>query len=193
MLSFGEAYDQALQAKRDGVAPLVTIHRALPGLVATSAPRSLPGVVLESSGGSRIRSEREHDDDSEVKPPKKPKPDAPKPGSKKQMATWISNTHLRLGGDTFNIAGYVEELGLDPSAAADLCWPVLVSKQPKKAALAFCPCPDAEGHVGANAAAHQRPAGFDLEKLNKDFCEHCPTQPSKGKGGGKGKAKGKKK
>ena len=194
LLSFGEAYDQALQAKRAGVAPLLTVQRALPGLVATSAPRSLPGVVLEGAGsGSRTRSQREGDDGEGERASKKPKSDPPKPGSKKQMATWVDDAHLRLGNDTFDISGYVAKLGLEPKAAADLCWPVLVSKQPKKAALAFCPCPDAEGHVGINAVAHRRPSGFDLDVLNRDFCEHAPPQGSKGKGGGKNKSKGKRK
>ena len=127
------------------------------------------------------------------RPPKKLKPadkDPVKPGSKRDVAVWVDDNRLRLGLDTFDIAGYAEELGLSKEASEALCWPVLVSRQPKAAALAFCQNPSHKDHQGANAMAHRRPQGFDFARLCNDF---CTRDKRPGGGGGAAKKKQKKK
>ena len=190
VLCFGGAYDQAIEAKKDGLKPLITIHRALPGLMPTSAPRSLPGVRLASQAPKRGRDgEGDVDEPPAKKPSKKSKapkgpPEAPKPGSKKGLARWLDDDTLRFGADTFKVSEYAKELDLTPEQTAELCWPVLCSHQSIEWALAFCPCSEQDDHKGTTAKAHRRPKGFDLDRFLKDFgTKGAP--PSKGKGKGK--------
>ena len=187
LLCFGESFDNAIASKKAGVAPLITLHRALPGLVHKSTPRSLPGVQLASGRGRGGGL----DGGGDERPPKKQKPaskDPVKPGSKRDVAVWVDDSRLRLGLDTFDIAGYAKQLGLSEEESGALCWPVLVSRQPKAAAIAFCHNPGHKDHQGANAVAHRSPPGFDFTKLCNDFCTR-----DKRPGGGGGAARKKQK
>ena len=92
ILCFGEAYDQAIATKKEGLKPLITIHRALPGLIAASAPRSLPGVVL---AGKRARDSADDADDVPAKqrkqkkqPPQKPRKPVGKASSRVAKHRW---------------------------------------------------------------------------------------------------------
>ena len=181
ILCFGEAYDQAIAAKKEGLKPLITIHRALPGLIAASAPRSLPGVVLASKRPREddvVKASKEKR--AKVQPDASTKAAVAKPGSKSSMAVWVGDDTLKLGADTFKVTEYGKELGLSDQTIASLCWPVLCSRQDKKAALAFCDNCDDPGHNGVNAKCHRRPEGFDLDTFLKDFGTKGKPKP-KGK------------
>jgi hypothetical protein len=167
LLSFGETYDQAIAAKKAGISPLITLHRALPGLIPKSSPRSLPGVVLPGQSGGSSSEEKGNGRDQDKDKDKSKKVKA---GSKKAAATWSSDgKHLTLGSDTFAIAKYIEKLGLDEGDK--WCWPVLVSKQPRELSIAFCPCPNKAGHNGPNGRWHKSPKGFSTKDLYQNFCE----------------------
>ena len=178
LLCFGESFDQAIAAKKEGLKPLITIHRALPGLIAKSAPRSLPGVELGKrahAGGDGQRDERgKGRKEQELK-------GAAKPGSKAKVGTWLDDDTLKLGGDKFNVTAYAAKLGLSGEQTAQLCWPVLCSRQGKNAALVFCPHANEPGHKGADDKAHRRPKGFDLTSFLRDFGEEGKSPPAKGK------------
>ena len=175
LLPFGEAYDQALEAKREAVAPLITLHRALPGLIAKSSPRSLPGVVLPNAA---IKSEEEREERD------KGKGKRIVPGSKKDVPKWIDDDHLKFGLYTYDIAAYSKELGLTEEQSKHLCWPVITSNQKGDAVLAFCPSPKASGHQGLKGEAHRRPKGFKLSDLCSDkFCKKDKRPHTNGAGG----------
>ena len=189
VLPFGGTYDRAIDQLKEAVLPILTLQRAVPGLLAFSSRRSLPGVSLaaggshESQGGGDEKPSRKQEKEEraakrkleeEKKKGKQEKKGATAalPGSKKEMCSWeegCSEPQMVFGVDVFKVGEYSTHLKLKPDQVQSLCWPVLCSRQERKAALAFCPCPKKKGHQGPNDTAHRRPSGFDLDTFLKDF------------------------
>jgi hypothetical protein len=168
LMAFGEEFDSAIAERKAAAAPLVTVQRAFPGLVAASEPRSLPGVMLTPAKKSEAVSLIS----TGVTPPQPGVNTTPAPGSKKAWASWKDNGKLQIGNDLIDIIKYSkEQLKLSKDEALKFCWPVIACRSMGPAKLAFCPCPDEAGHQGLQAKAHVAPKGYDSEILAKNYRE----------------------
>ena len=175
LLGFGEVYDRTWEAKMDALRPVVTIQRALPGLLPASTSRSLPGVVgatdpnRPGTGKGKVT---QLDGGRE----------RPKAGTAPTVK-WLKNgKSMRIGGDLFDVEAISKQLGLDQAASKALCWPVILSRKKGDRALVNCPCPKKAGHSSMTDTAHARPSGFNLDEICKDKKLRTSEPQQKGKG-----------
>ena len=161
ILNFGSDFDVSMDAETKGYAPLIAVRRAFPHLLPASSPRSLPGVALP--GPSK----------SPGKPPKDTSgttggSTAPKPGSKKGLASWPDDFKwdLQLGSFLFDCEAVANEYNLDVN---EVCWPVMLTSKDDDARMSVCPCPKAPGHSSVRDSAHARPKGFNIFAVSKKF------------------------
>lgn len=165
LMAFDEGYDLAIEEKKEAAKPLVTVQRAFPHMRTAGASRSLPGVVPADGIASTPKLE------GGVSLAEKPGGGGePLPGSKKSWCKWQDDGQLRIANDLMDVVRYgKEQLGLEKDAISKLCWPVIACRSQGKSKLAFCPCPNDEGHRGVMAALHKEPKGFDRAILFADY------------------------
>ena len=186
VLPFGGAFDKELAEVEDSAEPLIQIRRVFHGssLLPTSAPRSLPGVVLSAPAGGGAG--------PSGTPPGGVKgggkPGGPKgggkpsgknaPGSLKSVATWTDDTHVTLGTLSYDVPALCDYYKLD---GKDFCVSNLsVKKGPDK--LALCAHFGQPGHEGPNSSAHTVPKHFNLAYVNKHFAKPVEKQSDKSAG-----------
>ena len=210
LLAFDGTYDKELKLKTAGAAPIILMRRAFPGLLPSSAPRSLSGVHLApvvaeggggngggrggkgggrggGGGGGGGNGGGGGDGGGGGGGGGRGggvagviKP----PGSMKNVATWVDATHMRLGEYIYDTAKIGEHYTLDP----DHCYPVLLSTKKGGHALALCQHWGEPGHTSLTSAKHVAPKQFNYSHV----CSHMATKaPGAGEAGKKRKLKAK--
>ena len=171
-------FDKEINRKREGAEPLVIVRRAFPNLMPTSAPRSLPGVILDGGGGGPGPGPGKPGKPGDKKPGDKKPEDQPKPpGSAKSLASWTDDTHMRLGATIYDVEAIAKLYSLD---VAEMCWPVLLTVKRGGHALCLCPQWEEPGHTSLTSKAHVRPKGWNITTIEKNHSAKAPGAPGKG-------------
>ena len=172
-------FDKEINRKREGAEPLVIVRRAFPNLMPTSAPRSLPGVVLSGGGGGGQGAGAVKPKKGDAKKPDGSKPDdQPKPpGSAKSLASWTDDTHLRVGATVYDVEAVAKLYSLD---VAEMCWPVLLTVKRGGHALCLCPKWGEPGHTSLTSKAHVKPKGWNITTIEKNHSAKAPGASGKG-------------
>ena len=197
-LAFDGPYDRAIKEKKVGVAPLIKLRRAFPGLLPPSTPRSVAGVVLpEPVGAARVQG------DGKVKVGKgkggggggggkgegggdgKLAGADLKPGSLKGVVSWTDSTHMRLGDKIYDTAAIASHYSLD----ADHCFPVLLSMKKGSNKHALCAHWGESGHTTGTSVKHVPPKNFDLQYVEKHMATRVQKAEQEGAKGGKKRKK----
>ena len=187
VVPFGGAYDNELATKTEGAAPILMVRRAFPHLLPEGPARSLPGVVLSSSGagssgtsGSAVDTSGDKDKDKDKNKNKKTILLEPRaPGSQSGFATWTDETHMRLGTLVYDVDAIAQHYKVNVGA---LCWPVVCSNKRGGHVLCLCANWGEAGHTALLSAAHKRPPKWDLAYVEKHFAAKSTVSGSKRKG-----------
>jgi hypothetical protein len=170
VLPFGGAYEETIARQLAAALPMITVRRAFSHLLPTSAPRSLPGVVLPSAGAASssagaavatIVGSPPGGPPVGGSPPGKGATVLP-PGSQQSLASWPDATHMHLGNYIYDVEAICKHYSLDPS---DFCAAVNLSVKTGGAKLALCPHWKTDGHTSLTSSAHTVPKSFNLRHI----------------------------
>ena len=187
VLPFGGAYDALIAKQVEGAEPVVIVRQAFPGLLPASTPRSLPGVVLPSSGrggggggggdggGRGGGGGGGKATDGPLKPTTTP--DHKKPGGLADFPKWPDDAHVIMGKYKYDVPAVCDYYKIDRSK---WCPQVGLSSKQGGDKLALCPHWKEPGHTSLTSSAHVVPSSFNMKYIEKHFAEEV-KHANKGK------------